>query len=292
MDNVLKPIPIEDWHLLRDLLKRQWPKYIKYYYWLNNAIRWMTTGFDKDLYQIYCPNGKYETGTFIGVLSLLTCRVVIFSFEETKELLQKSILDLPRVIHWSEVIFCAVHENLEEVLSESLKQMNILTEFSTVTICHYKTKEDCAQQLVEIPPEVYVENLDLKHVKEIHSVWPHRDKKNPELSFNFLYTLVEYNGGLGLFLKDNDRLVAWVLHSEWDGLSMLQTIDDHKKKGYGAAIVRAASKGLATEHNIDTALDVVEDNAAALKLFKSLGYQSLHKAVWVHTLGPKEKKSL
>lgn len=53
---------------------------------------------------------------------------------------------------------------------------------------------------------------------------------------------------------------------------MLQTVQDAKRKGYAALVVKAFSKKLAEEDSLDTIGYIVVENEASKKLFKSIGF--------------------
>lgn len=133
-----------------------------------------------------------------------------------------------------------------------------------------------------VPDECELKPLDLSRIPLMHSVWPHRNKDHPEISEKFLETVTRLNGGVGLFLKKDDSLVSWVLHSDWGGLLALQTLDEHKGKGYGKIVVQAIIKQLAENENLDSVLFVVENNIAPEKIFASLGYKRLTPATWYY----------
>lgn len=53
---------------------------------------------------------------------------------------------------------------------------------------------------------------------------------------------------------------------------MLQTVNDAKRKGYAALVVKAFSKKMAEEDNLDVMAYIVIENEASKKLFEHLGY--------------------
>lgn len=114
----------------------------------------------------------------------------------------------------------------------------------------------------------------------MHSVYPHRDDKCPEKTLEFLMTIVRLNGGYGLFLKKDNSLVSWILHCNFGGLGILQTLDEHKRKGYGKTVARALMKYLAEKENLDVTSFVIQANKPSRKLFESLGFNRVTAPVW------------
>lgn len=118
-----------------------------------------------------------------------------------------------------------------------------------------------------------MKRIDETYVSQIHSVWPNRDIKNPENSLKFLTTIAKLNGGYGLFLKKDNTLVSWILQSHLGGLGMLQTLDEHKGKGYAKIISQALIKYLAEKENLDVTAFIFRHNKSSQPLAESLGFQ-------------------
>lgn len=80
------------------------------------------------------------------------------------------------------------------------------------------------------------------------------------------------NGGYGLFLKSDNSIVAWVLKNHLGALAILQTVEEHKRKGYGSLITKVLSQEIAKEGHEPIAMVLIE-NVTSQKLFKNLGFQ-------------------
>lgn len=108
-------------------------------------------------------------------------------------------------------------------------------------------------------------------------------REDPDPTLKLLQTIVKLNRGVGLFLREDDSLVSWVLHRDWGSLGMLETVEKHKRKGFGKIVGKAIMKELAVEENLDSTLFVIKNNDSASKLYKSLGYECLSSATWYDT---------
>lgn len=64
---------------------------------------------------------------------------------------------------------------------------------------------------------------------------------------------------------------------------MLQTIDEAKRKGYGAVVMKAIAKKMASEDDIDIVALVRSNNEACQKLFKNLGYNFIGNTCYIKT---------
>ncbi|XP_001607620.2 glycine N-acyltransferase-like protein 3 [Nasonia vitripennis] len=286
MMDPLQILPMEDWPLLRDTLKRDWPMYAYHYNWVKTAIKWRKKEPELE-HEIYCPNGKYDSGVFVGILNSGFFVTTVFAFKESKDVLKQAINET-KIIKWDKgVLFNSVHEHFVDVVEEFLdkikKRKNIQI-IKDVTNYFFKSKEDCAkQELPKIPEECEIKHLNLSDIRLIHSIWPHRDLERPETSEKYLENFIRLNRGVGLFLKKNGRLVSWVLYGELGHLGMLQTVDEHKRKGYGKIVTQVLSKELADEEGLDSVLFVVDKNVASEKLFESLNYKRVATTFWFKT---------
>ena len=129
-----------------------------------------------------------------------------------------------------------------------------------------------------VPDDCYLKILEESHVPLIHSLWPFRDEENPEITLKYLMTVVRLNKGIGLFSKDNNELLSWILHTEMGGLGVLQTVENCKRKGYAKVVINALAKDLAMK-GVDPTLFVVQGNIPSEKLFTSLNWKVINPIV-------------
>lgn len=100
------------------------------------------------------------------------------------------------------------------------------------------------------------------------------------MSRNYLKLIIRLNGGIGLFSKSDDSLRSWGLFNDVGGIGPLQTVDEHRRKGYANIIVDAMCKELANQEKSST-LFVVRDNVNAEKLFISNGFEICLNIFWI-----------
>lgn len=62
---------------------------------------------------------------------------------------------------------------------------------------------------------------------------------------------------------------------------VLQTLDSHKKKGYAELVVKALSKKLAEDHDIEPLAFIVKNNFASEKLFSKIGFKYYQDVSWI-----------
>lgn len=121
------------------------------------------------------------------------------------------------------------------------------------------------------PDEVYLSNIRKEDIPFIDSRWPHRYPG----SVDFLTHTITMNGGLGLYLKESNQIVAWILRNQHNGIGVLQTIEEFRRRGFAGLLIKAMSKKMAKECGIDVHTCIVRENHASLKLFKTLGFQHI-----------------
>ena len=122
--------------------------------------------------------------------------------------------------------------------------------------------------------------FETSDVAKIHFEWPHKEVEHPELSTRYIGTMVEMNGGLGLYLKRDDCLVSWAVHNDFHGIGMLQTLEEHKGKGYAKVITNAIAKKLG-EQGISPTLFIVNGNVTSETLFKHLNWKKISPLTWI-----------
>lgn len=282
--DILQPIPLEGWPLLQGLLKDEWPKYAFYYYWIENSIKWKKQVPDLEI-QIYCPQGKYQDdATFVGISSYSVWRVIVFTKEASGQRLYEAIVQTSR-IDWSKGIqFSGVHEYIQPTVLSALKtlQSNRGLEVDKELPCymHIKSAEECANVEIKVPAECYLGELNASHILKIHSKWPHADTVQPERTVKLIGAMITLNKSMGLFLKDGNTLVSWVLHNEWHGLGVTHTLEAYRRRGYAEIVVNALAKRLGKQ-GISSIVALVVVNTVSENMADSLNFKYYVSASWV-----------
>ncbi|XP_043527472.1 glycine N-acyltransferase-like protein 3 [Frieseomelitta varia] len=275
--DILQPVPFEKWSLIQNKTKLNWPEFAYYYYWIQNSIVWKKENPNISI-QIYCPDGDYEQGTFIGISNFSVCNILIFTLHPNSDIIHKVLTETKLIDYDQQICFASVHGSFASnvfTALETLKYLrNVETELVLSNNYYFKPTEECIKTKIWIPDECYIKPLDKLNVPLIHSLWPHKSVKNPELSLKYIATLIELNGGIGLYLKKNDSLVSWGIQNDWQGLGMVQTLEEHKGKGYAKVIVNMLSKKIA-EQGISTTLFIIKGNTSSEKMFKALGWKAV-----------------
>lgn len=78
----------------------------------------------------------------------------------------------------------------------------------------------------------------------------------------------------GVFLKENDELVTWMMCNPPFGMSRLYTLESHRRRGYAKLAVQYLSKRMA-QAGLIPFVHIVVENEASYKCFQSLGFQQV-----------------
>ncbi|XP_015588573.1 uncharacterized protein LOC107264627 [Cephus cinctus] len=284
MSDILNPLPLEEWPLLRDIIKLESPAYTSYCNWISNAIIWKTKDPQVNL-QIYCPHGKYNSGTFVGIFDHSLYNVVVFAFKSQGEILRKALRETRRLDFGKIIYFAFV---LDDILPYLIGLLSDLKESRGAEILerivgnyYYKSAKDAAAAEIRVPDECYLRPLKESDVAYIHSQWPHRDERNPETTLNYLKNLVIFNDEcLGLCLKEDDTLVSWALVNDFHALAAVQTRKDYMRRGYAKLVSLAVAKCLGKQ-GFDSVLSILVGNTSSEKMFTSIGYQKITGSTWL-----------
>ncbi|XP_051172663.1 uncharacterized protein LOC127288980 [Leptopilina boulardi] len=283
--DILEPLPLEKWQLLAEKLKKNWPANVQYYYFVHTAKKWKTKEPNIPI-TIYCLNADYNSGIFVSVSDFTIYSVIAFAHEGFEKLLYKAVTE-SKFIKWNKGVFLPAIQlrlvpTVYSIIDFLKVKKNLEIEWNVPGNCFFKSKEECAVFEVQVPDDCYLKELDDTHIPLIHSVWPHRNEENPELSTRHVMAMVKFNGGLGLFSKDTNELLSWAVQSELGAISLVQTIDRCKRRGYAKIVTNAIAKELAMKE-IDSFLFIVKGNIPSESMFSSLNWKHLHETDWIQT---------
>lgn len=121
-----------------------------------------------------------------------------------------------------------------------------------------------------------MKKLNEDHAVVMNEIWPHKFKG----SLDYLKTFIKMNGGFGVFLKEDDSIVAWILKNQMGMMVVLQTADGYKRKGYGSLVTKAIAKEIAKEGHVPLGT-VLIDNFASKNMFKKLGFKIIDQLAYI-----------
>jgi predicted GNAT family acetyltransferase len=114
---------------------------------------------------------------------------------------------------------------------------------------------------------------------QIDSVWPYKYRGSQD----YIASLIESNGGYGVFLKNGDEMVAWAVKHCLGHIGMVQTRENEKKKGYGLLVTKALAKEIVEEGQRPFAT-IYAQNKASICMFEKLGFQKIGNCYFINQL--------
>lgn len=123
---------------------------------------------------------------------------------------------------------------------------------------------------IRTPPNVYVQSLERRHAQVIFDYWPYRK----QTSIEAIAREIDCFPSVGVFLKANDELIAWMMFYPPNGLSRLHVLEMYRREGYGSLLIRYLSKRCAQAGFLPT-VNVDFENTGPAELYKRLGFKHL-----------------
>ena len=123
---------------------------------------------------------------------------------------------------------------------------------------------------------VYVKSLERCHAQIVYDYWPYRENT----SIEHVADEIELLPSAGVFLKENDEPVSWMMCYTPNGMSRLHTLEEHRRRGYAALVTQYLSKRVA-QCGFVPFVNIVIENTASYKFFESMKFTFL-RPIHVH----------
>jgi len=120
------------------------------------------------------------------------------------------------------------------------------------------------------PDDVYVKSLETSHSSTVYDHWDYKDTTVVE---SVADSVVE-SPSAGVFLKETDELVSWMTNFLPTGLSQLHTLEQFRRRGYAAYVIRYLSKRTAQSGYVPYAI-ISPGNKASENCFINVGLESV-----------------
>lgn len=138
----------------------------------------------------------------------------MFTLEETQEELKKCLTDT-KLIKWQKCpLLTATHEKFLPLVYEIFKLKGVKIKHNNFCSCIMMEKEAAKKYEINVPEDVTLENLKPEDYKLVDDEWPYTYPRSDV----FIESMIKMNGGLGIYLKEDGRLVSWILHIECFGM--------------------------------------------------------------------------
>ncbi|CAH0392271.1 unnamed protein product [Bemisia tabaci] len=281
MDSPGDPLHLVPWEKMEELSKKllpHAPHSLHVYGAIRMALRWRGTEASRRI-TIYSTNDRFEDGGIVAIYKVTNSndiRITFHCFKENVTSLKNALLTTGR-IDWNSpettIFFISIPEKLMPLTKDlvSYRNFKFLTSNHTNLIYEWKTIDQLDSCSSLCPQDVRLAPLSLESVDLIMNCWgvggdlPGADE--------YIATLITHNPNLGVYSRSTGELRAFVLFSEFSLLTILYTMEEHRRKGYAQLLCNAMCEKLLPLGFIVGAT-IVKVNTASLALFESLGFQS------------------
>lgn len=155
-------------------------------------------------------NGNIENGTFLTISGTKDYTIVLSSLQDSGEEIRDCIFKT-RLIEWKfGPIFLSTQERFVPHIMEIIKENKYEICLQTWNVVPHMPKEKALELKINIPDDVYLAALKIEDCDVINSEWPYQY----DGSLEFIQDLVVFNGGLGVFSKENNKLLCWIIKNE------------------------------------------------------------------------------
>ncbi|XP_070075808.1 uncharacterized protein [Drosophila takahashii] len=275
MDHLAQVIQqLED---LKSLFIRDWPKYCKEYYCLDNFLdlhKWDTQLEDVKVYTL--PN--LGLGLFV-IVDRHQIFVVFLEAERSESVLKESLLKLD---FFGGEQFASMPKRYLTVANDIIQEKNLKLQLDSITYSMVLSKEEAQYFQVEATVGFSLKSVSLDDAYVINNNWEWSELSG---SLSYIQRQIGYNTSVGLYKDENNELVAWCIRVQDGLLAALQVKPIYKRRGFGAMIVKEYSRREAVQGH-DTITEVGSENKASLNLFTKLGFRINDQCHWLYTEAP------
>lgn len=106
------------------------------------------------------------------------------------------------------------------------------------------------------------------HAATVYDCWPYKAVTTVDSVLN---SVVE-SPSAGVFMKDTNQLVSFMISRVPNGMSQLHTLEGFRRRGYAAYVTRYLSKRMAQAGLTPFAV-IFPDNESSIRCFQSVGFK-------------------
>lgn len=155
-------------------------------------------------------NNCLENGTFLSISGSRDYCIFLCSLQESKEEMRECIFKT-NLIKWNlGPFFLSTEEKEALIVLEFIEMHNLKLIFANWNVIELQSKEKALKASYDVPDDVYLAPLKLEDSDVMDMEWPHQYKG----SLEFIQDCVVFNGGIGVFSKDSNKLLCWVVTNE------------------------------------------------------------------------------
>ncbi|KAF4529171.1 hypothetical protein B566_EDAN016395 [Ephemera danica] len=264
----LQLVPEESIKLLLEKLEKDYPHSIQICHWIQVQYMWKKNIPDLEI-DILSPRGDWNTDIVIALgRKLELCDQIfatVYAREGTEELL-KSLLRETKCIPWNKISrIRGVNRNVAEILKCVISEATGKEPNEFRLHMYYMPTTKAAQLEISNIDGMDIRRLEETHTDDVCVLWS---------SFSESYrpvmkAVLQYNDSVGVFL--GERLVSMVLEAEYGAIGSLETLPEHRRRGYGSCALRYLTRKIGQDGKIPF-LHIKENNDVSLYIISKIGY--------------------
>lgn len=290
-EDILRPLSRQELVDLQNLYYEKCPLELPYYCLIKNQLTWddkikqlvkeVDSGRISVRAYLKFYTSRYgnlrETGTFVAVTGDEDPTIYFHTLQEDPKQLLKYLSETSYINFTCSPVFACVSDEHMHILDALMEKVNCIGELLSDCSYYMMTNEKALEQSYEVPNDLILRELDPSYSTLLNERWVHRYPNSEK----YIELLIRLNGGLGLFNKDDDEIVGWVVKNEFAGVGHLQTMPKYRQKGYGMILAKAMTKKIALDDGGTVHAFIVDKNTNSRLLFGKLGYEILAGSNWV-----------
>ncbi|XP_052863998.1 uncharacterized protein LOC128270629 [Anopheles cruzii] len=262
----LVEVSAQDWSELRDLYKRDWPRYEVAYNTLQNFIHWTLASEPVDTMTVYSYGESWRQNGTVVITS--ANYIFLYTLDASEETLRKALL----AFKWKRA-YISYMTTYRSLLLEVYQTLNLKVVLDVPNVL-YRLSREQAQNITYTPPDgFYAQEINPMYAQFINDRWRFKGEGTERV----IERLLKHNLSMGLF-DAQQHLVGWCLRGENGAMCMLGV--STKRKGYGSLVVKAFAKGLEA-NGCTSYASVVKTNAPSRAMFEKLGFVQVCDVDWL-----------
>jgi len=132
--------------------------------------------------------------------------------------------------------------------------------------------------------DVYVKSLEIEHAATVYKHWPYNETTTVD---SVVESIIE-TPSAGVFLKDTDQLVSWMISRTPNGMAKLHTLEEFRRRGYAGFVAKYLAKRMAQSGYLPFAV-IDSENESSRKCFTGVGFSFVTPVFFIVALLPESK---
>ncbi|XP_044265554.1 uncharacterized protein LOC123011912 [Tribolium madens] len=279
MTDILNEILDENLPKLADIYKKHvnWAPHVLSL--VHTGIRWRKSQKYRHCIKFLSVGDSWEKDGTVVVLMEFGCYdIFVFTLDEECTNLRQGLIQT-NLLNFSTTngsFFC-VHEKHVCTLLQIAEDKNIKLSYAIAPYIMLALPPE-KEISINYPSGVYVKKIDASLANQINSFWLY---SSPGSDLKYLYSLLEMNGGFGVFLEGTNEIVAWILKHCLGHIGMLHTKEEYRKNGYAILITKFLAEEIRKDGSCPFAT-IYSDNVASIRMFEKIGFQTIGTCAYLN----------